>query len=58
MTEVHVLPKADWITHEVGRDCVCGPACEPEVRRSGSIDFIYIHHALDGRERTEHSLWA
>lgn len=36
------------IEHEVSADCPCGPTVKPVEKEDGSIDWIYIHHRLDG----------
>lgn len=41
------------IEHELGADCVCGPRVEPVKQDDGSIDWVYVHHSLDGRELAE-----
>lgn len=48
----HVMPTADLVQHEPTEHCVCAPA----IKRADTPDgdgWIYIHHSLDGRERTE-----
>lgn len=48
-SEFHVIPIADFVTHElVGDACVCGPRVEPRER-----GVLYVHHSLDGREQNE-----
>lgn len=48
---VHVFPVDDVIGHEVdGEDCPCLPEIEPIVLEDGSIRYVYIHHAWDGRD--------
>lgn len=42
-------PSGDLIEHDLDEDCVCGPRIEPVKRDDGSIGWVYIHHALDGR---------
>lgn len=49
--DVHVYPINDLVDHELdGDDCVCGPTAEPAGRDDGSIGWVLVHHALDGRE--------
>ncbi len=50
-----VHPLGDLIEHDVdGEDrCVCGPTVEPAKRPDGSVGWVYVHHSLDGRERSE-----
>lgn len=51
MPAVHVLPADDLIEHiDVGDTCVCGPRAEPVQQEDGTIDWVYVHHSLDGRE--------
>lgn len=49
----HVIPREDWVEHEYLPDCVCGPEVthEPDPDDPSVINFIFRHHALDGRER-------
>jgi hypothetical protein len=50
---VHVWPRGDLIEHDADDDdagCLCGPTVEPVPRPDGSIGWLIIHHALDGRE--------
>ena len=52
--DVHVHPVSDLIEHETdGGDCMCGPTTEPVERDDGSIGYVIMHHALDGREHSE-----
>lgn len=46
--EMHVVPNADLISHDLTTDCVCGPEVE-------HIEHGYVvkHHSLDGRELRE-----
>lgn len=48
----HVLPVGDPIEHGTD-DCPCGPRAEPVTREDGSVGWVIVHHALDGRERNE-----
>lgn len=50
---MHVMPIGDLIEHVANEDCTCGPRTEPVERDDGSIDWIYVHHSLDGRELQE-----
>lgn len=52
---IHVYPTVDIVDHLVDHDgrCVCGPRCAPVIRADGAIDWMYVHHSLDGRERAE-----
>lgn len=43
-------PADDLIQHDTVGDCVCGPTTEPVVRDDGSIGWVVVHHALDGRK--------
>lgn len=40
---------ADLIEHEEGEDCICGPTSIPVKRDDGSVGWVIVHHALDGR---------
>jgi hypothetical protein len=53
----HVLPVNDLIEHDTRPDCICGPEISTEAEDVDpvTIHFIFKHHALDGRERTERS---
>lgn len=47
---VHVYPVGDLVEHELDGDgCVCGPADVPVERDDGSMAWMVVHHALDGR---------
>lgn len=46
----HVLPVDDLIDHERHDGCICGPRSDPVERDDGSIAWVVLHHALDGRE--------
>lgn len=51
---VHIEPLNDLIEHDTDSDdCPCGPRCEPVEREDGSMNWLYVHHSLDGRERGE-----
>lgn len=47
---VHIVPDGDLIEHTLCSACVCGPRAEPVKQDDGSIDWVYVHHSLDGRE--------
>ena len=47
---LHVEPVNDLVEHMDFDDCVCGPTVEPVPRDDGSMGWLVIHHALDGRE--------
>lgn len=51
--ELHVVPLDDVVDHDLDQDCVCGVTMEPVVRHDGSMRWLLIHHALDGREQHE-----
>jgi hypothetical protein len=46
----HVVPVDDLVEHDDSEDCVCGPTTEPVKREDGSMGWLVVHHALDGRE--------
>lgn len=47
---LHVYPLNDLVAHDTdGGDCVCGPRDEPVERDDGSIGWLVVHRALDGR---------
>lgn len=52
---VHVMPIDDLIEHECDEegDCHCGPEVRPVEREDGSIAWLYVHNALDGRDLEE-----
>ena len=52
---VHVIPVADLIEHDTSgeSDCVCGPETQPVERDDGSMGWLVVHNALDGREHHE-----
>ncbi|WP_178880218.1 hypothetical protein [Streptomyces acidiscabies] len=50
---LHVVPIGDLVDHTSDDDCVCGPRAEPVKGDDGSVDWLMIHHSLDGREQTE-----
>ena len=47
--EVHTIPDNDDIQH-VFHDCPCQPVVEPVERDDGSMNWLNIHNALDGRK--------
>lgn len=57
MTNVlHVFPLDDVVDHDTSTeepDCVCGPQTRPVVRDDGSMGWLIVHNALDGREAHE-----
>lgn len=55
MDHVHVIPIDDLIEHEYDEegDCPCGPEVRPVEREDGSIAWLYVHNALDGRDLEE-----
>lgn len=54
-SHIHVTPINDLIEHEENDegDCPCGPEVQPVKREDGSIGWVYIHNALDGRDLEE-----
>ncbi len=51
VANVHVWPPDDSIEHDTeGDDCVCGPTMEAIKRDDGSMGWVVMHHALDGRK--------
>ena len=52
MVDWHVVPLDDLIDHE-DVDCICGPEINPVECEDGSINYVYTHHSLDGRENYE-----
>jgi hypothetical protein len=53
VADLHVTPRNDLIEHSTDGDCPCGPRDEPVQREDGSVDWIAVHHSLDGREQGE-----
>lgn len=51
----HVVPINDLVEHEADDDgeCPCGPVVQPIEREDGTIAWVYIHNALDGRDLEE-----
>ena len=51
---LHVVPVDDLIEHiTTGEDCPCGPETEAVERDDGSMGWLVVHNALDGREHEE-----
>lgn len=52
---VHIVPEeeTDIVPHDLAEDCICGPTTEPVECADGSINWLYSHHSLDGREQRE-----
>lgn len=50
---VHVVPAADLIEHELTDECACGVTTEPCPRDDGTVGWLWTHHSLDGREHIE-----
>jgi hypothetical protein len=47
----HVIPKDDIVQHDTStEDCVCGIRVEPVTGTDGSMSWLLIHAALDGRD--------
>jgi hypothetical protein len=55
MSSYHVYPTGDGVDHDTEHDdgCVCGPTPEAVKCDDGSVNWLYLHHSLDGRERQE-----
>ena len=52
MADFHVYPEGDLVEHvTVGAGCVCGPETRPVKHDDGSIEWVLVHHSLDGREQ-------
>lgn len=51
--ELHVLPVADLVDHELSEECICGPKVSAVFREDGSNGWVVNHWALDRREATE-----
>lgn len=45
--DVHIWPLNDLIAHEI--DCPCLPITEPVADENGTISWLIIHNAWDGR---------
>lgn len=50
---LHVVPLNDFIEHGIADTCPCGPTDQPVRRDDGSVQWLVIHHSLDGREHSE-----
>lgn len=52
---VHVFPINDLVEHEWddNGDCPCGPEVQPVECEDGTIGWVYLHNALDGRDLEE-----
>lgn len=49
---VHIVPSGDAVWHELDdAACICGP----RVEEPSPANFMFVHHALDGREAQERS---
>jgi hypothetical protein len=51
--ELHIVPVADLIDHDLTDECACGPADESVTHDDGSIEWVTVHASLDGREQRE-----
>ncbi|WP_407563322.1 hypothetical protein [Streptomyces sp. 184] len=47
---LHVIPLGDHVDHPADDDCVCGPTPKPIKAAGGAVNWLMIHHSLDGRE--------
>lgn len=47
---LHVLPIGDLVEHVSDDDCLCGPTAKPIKADDGSVQWIMVHHSLNGRE--------
>ena len=47
LNQLHVVPIDDLRPHECAADCWCRPTQDTER------EDVFLHHALDGRERYE-----
>lgn len=52
---VHIMPINDLVEHEWDDDgdCPCGLDVQPVERDDGTIAWVYVHNALDGRDLEE-----
>lgn len=50
---LHVVPIADLVEHTSDDDCSCGPTVKPIKGADGAVDWLMVHHSLDGREQGE-----
>ncbi|MFJ2780289.1 hypothetical protein [Kitasatospora sp. NPDC087315] len=56
MSVGHVSPIGDLIDHNTATgeaDCVCGPDTVPVEADGGGVNWLIVHHSLDGREQQE-----
>lgn len=52
----HVVPVNDLVEHDTNTseaDCICGPEIEAVETDQGGINWMIVHHSLDGREHRE-----
>lgn len=47
---VHTMPVNDKFIHFADEDCGCAPRVEPVPREDGTVGWLYIHDAADGRD--------
>lgn len=51
--EYHVVPVGDLVDHDAEDaaedNCVCRPRVMPVQRLDGSVGWLVVHNALDGR---------
>lgn len=47
---LHVVPLGDAVEYVSDDDCLCGPTATPVKVGDGSVQWLMIHHSLDGRE--------
>ena len=53
---VHTMPVADLVEHEVSHTCICRPSWVAVWNQAvQSVVWQFVHHSLDGRERREAS---
>jgi hypothetical protein len=50
---LHVVPVNDLIEHDLNDSCTCGPQDQAVISDDGSVDWLTVHHSLDGREQHE-----
>lgn len=50
MSDYHVVPVDDLLEHEIEEDCACLPETKPVERDDGSLGWVVVHNAWDGRE--------
>lgn len=56
-TTLHVTPIGDLVEHTSDDDCLREPTAEPVKAADGSVDWLMIHHGLDGRELAGNDHW-